>query len=227
MNALAKGMVARPTAADVGPYLDTMAAKIRACYRSEAASIVTQQFQVGRHVATVQDDAKYGEAGVKELAAKLDRPWKSLLRLATRARAFPESVVTAAVATASANDYVLHVSIFDEIASVDDPQQRQTYLEDAISLRWTVRQLRVAIRGPEETPRRASTSAPLPRLIGRAEAMKRDLARLRLQPSALQNSEHRERALAALLELTSALDDATRCLATSAPPAATSLEDVQ
>lgn len=191
--------------------LDKVASEVRACLRSEAASIVTQQFLAGRHVAGVQEDSAYGKEGVRTLATKLKLPWKFLLRLSARARAFSEEVVTAAIASAVANNYVLSISIFDELVGLDSAEDKKCYLEDAIAGRWTVRQLRQKL-GARQNGAGGAGRPPLPRVIGCAEALMAALEAVTLGADADQHPGDRERALATLAKLSLAVNSATQRL---------------
>lgn len=193
---------------------DAIAKDIQGCLRSEGASIVTQQFAAGRLVLAVQQDGKYGDEGVRKLAIKLKRSPKWLYRLSARAKAFSAENVVAAIATAAANNYILGVSIFDELVNSRD-DERQLFLEAAIRGHWTVKELGLAAWGPRAKPKRQVARLKLPRVIGCAEAL---MAALEAVPMSIdaQQLDDRERTLTTLSKLSIAVNEATQRLIAAA-----------
>lgn len=212
-----------PTKAPTSAYIDSVAAKIQALDRSEAADNLKHQLSVGRLVASVRENAEYGDAGVVVLARKLKRSPQSLYRLSNCAQAFPEDVIKAAIATSAANSYALKISVLDELLALKDNEDRNRYLQDAVTGRWPIKRVRAEIQRKQSAVVKPRASRQvLPRVLRHGEAL---MAALKALSSArtYETAEDYGRALSTLAELSGALNAATQRLAattTTIPQAA-------
>jgi hypothetical protein len=207
-----KSPVLPAASAEQDAALDKVVEDIRRGERVQAKSSLIHEAYIGRMVAQVMDTAGYGESGVERLAVKLVRSVSSLYRLKDRVEAFNEIALQEATKLAQEHRFLLTGSLFDELVRAD-ALERDVLLRSAISNHWSVRDLRRELDGePQQPPPSGIKTLRASTIIARSESLLQALGTVSNSDTGALSVGERDRTVAVLIELSSAINDAIRGL---------------
>jgi hypothetical protein len=156
---------------------------LRSLARREADDQVVVRHGIGQVVFDLRSDGTYGDEVVNHLAKSVRLAPASLYRAAKLYEAFPSGELEVVRTRFRQADLELNFSTLVELSAVQDRVQREIALDQVLTNRWSVRQLKVALkaktasttptlRGP--SPVAAGTTAAEPTIATAADTVPAD-----------------------------------------------------